>query len=130
MLGNYFERMAFSVHKDVGSREHRFKLDDPRFLTEDFNNVDAQHLKVSVESFIDKLEIVSHSSIRTAKKANVNSQRISKLEEATKDYFTLFSFRQMMDEYEAKFNERLEQRLSHLAATQKNMQSELTETKN
>lgn len=40
-IGNYFERMAFSVHKDVGSREHRFKLDDPRFLTEDFNTADA-----------------------------------------------------------------------------------------
>jgi hypothetical protein len=104
--------MAFSVHKDVGSREHRFKLDDPRFLTDDFSNADAQHLKVSVESFIDKLEILSHSSIRTAKKATSNSQRISKLEEATREYFTLFSFRQMMDDYEAKFNNRLELRLN------------------
>lgn len=113
--------MALSVHKEVGNREHRFKLDDPRFLTEDFSNMDAQHLKFSVESFIDKLEIISQSCIRTAKKANLNSQRISKLEDATKDYFTLFSFRQMMNEYEAKFDERLEQRLNRFTTTQKNM---------
>ena len=41
VLGNYFERMSFAVHKDVGSREHKFKLDDPRFLSEDFESIDA-----------------------------------------------------------------------------------------
>ena len=72
ILGNYFERMTFGFHKDVGTREHKFKLDDPRFLTDEFNTVDAQHLKVSIESFIDKLEILSNNFVRTAKKANSN----------------------------------------------------------
>jgi hypothetical protein len=40
-LGGYFDRIASSIHKDVGTREHKFKLDDPRFLSEDFNTQDA-----------------------------------------------------------------------------------------
>ena len=66
-MGNYFERIGTSVHRDVGSREHRFKLDDPRFLTEDFNSADAQYLKSQIELFIDKIEIVSMSSMRHSK---------------------------------------------------------------
>jgi len=74
-------------------------------------------LKVSIEAFIDKLEILTNSYVRTAKKANSNTQRITKLEEATKDYFTLFSFRTIMEEYEAKLNERLDQRFNQIVAT-------------
>jgi hypothetical protein len=61
------------------------------------DNPDSVALKRSVESFIDKLDLLSASVIRLNKfKAQV-LPRVSKLEECSKDYLTLFDFREEME---------------------------------
>ena len=52
------------VHKEVGEKPHKFKLDDKEFLKENNGAVDEVFLKQNVEKFIDKLDIVSASLIR------------------------------------------------------------------
>lgn len=47
------------VHKEVGEKSHKFKLDDTQFLNDDTTSPDGQSLKLSVEGFIDKLDIIS-----------------------------------------------------------------------
>ena len=59
------------VAKEIGEKSHKFKLDDPQFLTDDMSTPDGQILKKAVEGFIDKLEIISNSLIRNNKFKNM-----------------------------------------------------------
>ena len=63
-LGTIFERFCMGIHKEVGEKPHRFKLDDQEFLKENNGPVDEVFLKQSVEKFIEKLDIVSSSLIK------------------------------------------------------------------
>jgi len=40
-MGNVFERMSTSVHRELGEKQAKFKLDDPNFVTEDHGTADA-----------------------------------------------------------------------------------------
>lgn len=52
------------IHKEVGEKPHKFKLDDKEFLKENSGPADEVFLKQNVEKFIEKLDIVSASLIR------------------------------------------------------------------
>jgi hypothetical protein len=41
ILGDYFERIAVSIVKEVGQKESKYKLDDEKFMGADFDSVDA-----------------------------------------------------------------------------------------
>lgn len=66
-LGQYFERISMGVHKEVGEKSHKYKLDDPSFINEETLSPDGQALKHSVEGFIDKLDVISQAIIRNKK---------------------------------------------------------------
>lgn len=55
------------VHKEVGDKTHKYKLDDPNFINEETQSPEGQVLKHSVEGFIDKLDIISQAIIRNKK---------------------------------------------------------------
>ena len=40
-LGGYFERMSMGVHKGVGDKTHKYKLDDAAFLNEETMHPDG-----------------------------------------------------------------------------------------
>ena len=65
-MASYFEKISQGITKEVGNREHRFKLDDSLFMSEIYDSVDGRALKLSVEGFIDKLEIASAAIIKNA----------------------------------------------------------------
>lgn len=58
-MGQYFERISLGVHKEIGEKTHKFKLDDAQFLNENDKNPDSLTLKHSIEGFIDKLDLIS-----------------------------------------------------------------------
>lgn len=97
LLSNYFDKISTGISSDVGQKSHKFKLNDDQFINEDVDNPDSVALKRSVESFIDKLDLLSASVIRLNKfKAQV-LPRVGKLEECSKDYLTLLDFREEME---------------------------------
>ena len=57
-LGKFFDWISTGVHKEIGEKAHKFKLDDSEFLKGDYAP-DLLVLKKSVEGFIDKLDIIS-----------------------------------------------------------------------
>lgn len=48
-LGAVFERMAISVHKELGERSIKYKLDDPTFLAEETGSSESLFLKQAVD---------------------------------------------------------------------------------
>lgn len=34
-LGAYFERISQGIHKEVGDKQHKYRLDDPNFLNDE-----------------------------------------------------------------------------------------------
>ena len=66
-LASYFERLQEGIHRDVGEKQHRYKLNDPAFLSAECECPEGQHLKASVEGFIDKLDIVSQAIVKLKK---------------------------------------------------------------
>jgi hypothetical protein len=90
------------VAKEIGEKTHKFKLDDPQFLTDDMTTPDGQILKTSVENFIDKLDIISNSLIRTNKFKTMILPRVVKLEDSQKDFLSLLGFREQMDIMDSK----------------------------
>ena len=63
-MGNVFERMSTSVHRELGEKQAKFKLDDPNFVTEDHGTADAQFFKSQVDLFTDKLDIISQAILK------------------------------------------------------------------
>lgn len=90
------------VAKEIGEKTHKFKLDDPQFLTDDMTTPDGQILKTAVENFIDKLDIISNSLIRSNKFKTMILPRVVKLEDSQKDFLSLLGFREQMDIMDAK----------------------------
>jgi hypothetical protein len=58
-LAEHLERLVNSVHKEIGEKVTKYKLDDPNYLVEDFITPDRKSVKVTVDQFVEKLEIVS-----------------------------------------------------------------------
>ena len=81
VMATYLERIALGVTKEVGGREHRFKLDDPLFMSEIYDSVDGRTLKLSVEGFIEKLEILSASCVRSTRILKKHDSKFTKNDE-------------------------------------------------
>jgi hypothetical protein len=101
-LGAYLDRMSNGIHKEVGEKSHKFKLDEAAFLSEDTSCPDGIVLKHSVEQFIDKLDIVSQAILRNNKFKNSILPRVVKLEDTQKEFLSLFQFREEMTKMQTK----------------------------
>ena len=48
-LANYFERICMGIHKEVGEKTHKYRLDDKEYLRdENSGSNDEAHLQKSV----------------------------------------------------------------------------------
>jgi len=48
-MGMVFERISTSVHRELGEKQTKYKLDDPNFIAEANGTTDAKYFKVSVD---------------------------------------------------------------------------------
>lgn len=80
-LSTFLERISLGVSKEVGEKQHRYKLDEQAFLEGD-NNPEARIPKQAVEGFFDKLDIISQAIIKIKKNQAQMMPRLTKLEDA------------------------------------------------
>lgn len=123
-IGQYIERVSLGVHKEIGEKTHKFKLDDPQFLTDDMSTPDGQILKTAVEGFIEKLEIISGALLRTNKFKSMILPRVTKLEDSQKDFLSLLGFREQMDVMNVKIQEGVDRQLEHFRLKQKELEEQ------
>ena len=77
----------------MGKLGHKFKLGDKLFTGLDSVTQDEIKLKLAVENFIEKMEIVSHAIIQLKKFRVEDSEAIKELQEKSESYITVDNFR-------------------------------------
>lgn len=95
-LSQYVQRISQAVHKDCGERPHKFKLDDPAFMTNEFNTVDGPLLKAASENLIEKLEIISNNVVSYRKFKSKTDKRLTAAENLLKNTVSKTEFRKEM----------------------------------
>lgn len=111
-LGAVFERMAISVHKELGERSIKYKLDDTTFLAEETGSSESLFLKQAVDQFVDKLDIVSMAILKQEKAKKAIQSRVQRLEDCFKEFVSLTQFREEIIGFETRFQDRLTERLA------------------
>ena len=102
-MGMVFEKISTSVHRELGEKQTKYKLDDPNFIAEANGTTDAKFFKVSVDQFSDKLDIISSAILKQDKAKKSMTMRISKLEDYFKEFVSLTQFRTEMIGFETQF---------------------------
>lgn len=92
-MAEHLERIVNSVPKEVGEKVTKYKLDDPNYLVEDFITPDRKSVKLSVDQFVEKLEIVSQAILKQKKAEKLLNNRVGKLEDSFKEFISLTQFR-------------------------------------